>query len=273
MFDPDKVGQRCEFCGSAQLVPYEQVKDSFRPESLLPLKVSESQARDLIRALVPASVARAEHAERESADRHGQRRLSAVLDVRRQGARHLDSRFRRVLLHPRGRQAACNASDGRRPRVSCRTSSTMTWWRRRSASMPAVLRSVEPFPTERLDSVRRRVSCRMDGRALSDRSGERRRPIAAADGSDTAATVRRPGSWRHVSQPRSCRPTFTDQRFKHILVPVWLLTYTYGATSYQVVVNGVTGQIAGGHPWSWMKITLLVILVLFIIYLIGNSSS
>ena len=36
------------------------------------------------------------------------------------------------------------------------------------------------------------------------------------------------------------RPT-RDQTFKHILAPVWLLTYIYGATSYQVVVNGVTG--------------------------------
>jgi hypothetical protein len=67
--------------------------------------------------------------------------------------------------------------------------------------------------------------------------------------------------------------SFTDQRFKHILVPVWLLSYTYGATSYQVLVNGVTGKIAGRHPWSWVKITLLVIVVLFIIYLIGDSSS
>ena len=38
VFDADKVGQRCEFCGSAPLVPYEQVKDAFRPESLLPLR-------------------------------------------------------------------------------------------------------------------------------------------------------------------------------------------------------------------------------------------
>jgi len=50
VFDPGKIGQRCDFCGSTALVPYEQVKDAFRPESLLPLKVSESQARDLIRA-------------------------------------------------------------------------------------------------------------------------------------------------------------------------------------------------------------------------------
>src|SRR4029077_8165367 len=49
VLDPDKVGSRCAFCGSAQLVPYTQVKDAFSPESLLPMKLSESQARDAIR--------------------------------------------------------------------------------------------------------------------------------------------------------------------------------------------------------------------------------
>src|SRR6185295_2444397 len=34
--------------------------------------------------------------------------------------------------------------------------------------------------------------------------------------------------------------TFHDQTFKHILTPVWLMTYVYGTNSYQVVVNGVT---------------------------------
>ncbi len=64
MFDPDKVGQRCEFCGSTALVPYEEVKDAFRPESLLPLKISESQARDLIRRVVRPAVARAQSLQR-----------------------------------------------------------------------------------------------------------------------------------------------------------------------------------------------------------------
>src|SRR5258706_8551532 len=50
VFDPNKQAQRCQFCGSAQLVPYEQTKDSFRPESLLPFKISEPQARDTIRS-------------------------------------------------------------------------------------------------------------------------------------------------------------------------------------------------------------------------------
>jgi len=42
---------------------------------------------------------------------------------------------------------------------------------------------------------------------------------------------------------------FQNQTFKHILAPVWLLTYTFGATTYQVVLNGVTGRISGSRPW------------------------
>jgi len=36
------------------------------------------------------------------------------------------------------------------------------------------------------------------------------------------------------------------------------LPYTFGAKTYQVVVNVVTGKIAGGRPWSWVKIALAV---------------
>ena len=44
------------------------------------------------------------------------------------------------------------------------------------------------------------------------------------------------------------QPTYSGQTFKHILVPVWLLTYNFGAKVYQVVVNGVTGRMAGDYP-------------------------
>jgi hypothetical protein len=52
-------------------------------------------------------------------------------------------------------------------------------------------------------------------------------------------------------------------------VPIWLMTYTYGAKSYQVVVNGVTGEMAGSHPWSWVKIALLVLAALLVVYLLN----
>src|ERR1044071_4400945 len=49
VFDAARVGQRCDFCGSSALVPYEEIKEAFRPESLLPMKISETQVRDSIR--------------------------------------------------------------------------------------------------------------------------------------------------------------------------------------------------------------------------------
>src|SRR4051812_45203918 len=43
VFDRDRVAQRCEFCGSAQIVPYEQVKPPISPESLLPFKIDQTK--------------------------------------------------------------------------------------------------------------------------------------------------------------------------------------------------------------------------------------
>ena len=52
---------------------------------------------------------------------------------------------------------------------------------------------------------------------------------------------------------------YQGRTFKHVLVPVWLVHYTYGARSFQILANGYTGAIAGEQPYSWIKITLAVI--------------
>jgi hypothetical protein len=57
-------------------------------------------------------------------------------------------------------------------------------------------------------------------------------------------------------------PSFSNRTFKHILVPVWLLTYNYGARAFQLVVNGYTGRMAGEYPKSAWKIAFLVLLAL-----------
>ena len=51
-------------------------------------------------------------------------------------------------------------------------------------------------------------------------------------------------------------PDYSARTFKHTLVPVWLLTYTFGAKTFQVIVNGATGTIAGQYPKSPWKIAL-----------------
>ena len=55
-------------------------------------------------------------------------------------------------------------------------------------------------------------------------------------------------------------PEYSGRTFKHVLVPVWLLSYDYGAKAFQVIVNGYTGRIAGRYPYSVWKILLLVAL-------------
>jgi hypothetical protein len=61
--------------------------------------------------------------------------------------------------------------------------------------------------------------------------------------------------------------TYSHQTFKHVLLPVWLLTYDFRRQSYQVVVNGVTGAIAGERPWSWIKVLLAVLAALLVLFL------
>src|SRR5438045_811149 len=49
VFEPGKVAQRCAFCGSPSLAPYEETRDAITPESLLPVRLSEPQVRDLVK--------------------------------------------------------------------------------------------------------------------------------------------------------------------------------------------------------------------------------
>jgi hypothetical protein len=66
---------------------------------------------------------------------------------------------------------------------------------------------------------------------------------------------------------------YSGQTFKHILVPIWLLTYDYGTRHFQVVINGYTGTIAGKYPKSWIKIFFAVLAFLAlagVILLVAN---
>jgi len=47
VFDPSRVGQNCEFCGSPALVAYSEIKAPIRPECLLPFKIPAGAPRAL----------------------------------------------------------------------------------------------------------------------------------------------------------------------------------------------------------------------------------
>tara|TARA_R110002072_G_scaffold19443_48_gene72157 strand:- start:7964 stop:9157 length:1194 start_codon:yes stop_codon:yes gene_type:complete len=46
----------------------------------------------------------------------------------------------------------------------------------------------------------------------------------------------------------------TDVHWKHLLVPVWTVSYRFGGKSWPVVVHGQSGNVVGKAPLSWWKI-------------------
>ncbi len=268
VFDPEQISRRCDFCGSSAFVPYEEVKEAFRPESLLPLKISESQARDLIRQWY--------HRQWLAPNRFGAKAITdtvkgiylpywtfdAKADARwtaESGQYYTVRENNKQVRKTRWTPAAGELSHFFNDDLVCASVGVN----------PARLRSIQPFPTDMLVPF--------DPGYLSGWTVERYQIdlVAAAEKSRAQmnSALRQlcgqqvPGdTYRNLVVDA----TFSGQTFKHILTPIWMMTYVYGAASYQVVVNGVTGATSGSRPWSWIKVTLLVLAIavvaLFLMY-------
>ena len=52
--------------------------------------------------------------------------------------------------------------------------------------------------------------------------------------------------------------TVRDVHWKHVLLPMWTVTYTHADKPYTVLVNGQNGRVHGQAPYSWIKILLLI---------------
>jgi len=79
-------------------------------------------------------------------------------------------------------------------------------------------------------------------------------------------------------QVHSKRTRYTAVTFKPLLLPVWVAAYRYHDKTYQIVVNGRTGRVAGYRPYSAWKIAgfvallvaLFALITFLVIYFNGN---
>jgi DNA-directed RNA polymerase subunit RPC12/RpoP len=58
---------------------------------------------------------------------------------------------------------------------------------------------------------------------------------------------------------------YSNETFKHVLLPVYVAAYRYNGKPYRFLVNGQTGEVRGEAPYSWIKITLAIVAVLAVI--------
>ena len=269
VFDPARVGQRCDFCGSSALVPYEEIKEAFSPESLLPIKIAETGIREMIRQWYGSRW----FAPNKLKDRAMTDTVRVIyipywtFDAQVHADWTAESGYYYYETETY-RDANGNSQTRQVQKIRWEPSAGSLDHFFDDELVPAsrgvqdkMLRGIEPFPTKELVPY--------NPGFLSGWVVERYQIdlVAAAQHARTKmdeelqrmCATQVPGDTQRNLQ---VFPDYSHQTFKHILVPIWMLTYDYGAKNFQVVINGYTGAIAGGHPKSWIKIALAVLAAL-----------
>ena len=269
VFEAARVGQHCDFCGSPKLVDYQEIKAPIRPASLLPFKVTEPQVREQIRKWYASKwLAPNDLKGRALVDRvHGIYIPYWTFDA------HAVCPWRADAGHYYYTTETYRDNQGRRQTRQVRH----VRWEPAAGEVRhffddepvpgtrglshELLKQVEPFPTTELVAY--------DTAYLSGFAVEHYQVVLveAAQASEAAmhrqlhdmAAAAVPGD---THRNLEIQPSFSGRTFKHVLVPVWVLAYVYGGRTFQVVVNGYTGRMAGEYPKSWWKIALLVLLAI-----------
>lgn len=275
VFDPSRVGQRCDFCGSPSLVDYQEIKAPIRPQSLLPFRVAEPAVRDQIRRWYKSKWLAP-----------GRLKSRALVDTVR-GVYLPYWTFDAQVVCPWDAEAGHYYYTTETYRDNKGQSQTRqvrhTRWEPASGVVEhffddepipgtqgvshALLKEVEPFPTRELVPY--------DTSFLSGFVVEHYQVVLLEASAASEASMREKLEEMCAAQVpgdtyRSLviHPTFSARTFKHILVPLWLLTYTYGAKVFHVLVNGVTGQMAGDYPKSFWKVFFLVVAIIIMVMVV-----
>ncbi|GAA5124199.1 zinc ribbon domain-containing protein [Luteolibacter yonseiensis] len=276
IFDPDRAAQRCDFCGSPAIVPVDSMTDVITPESLLPVVIPATQVRDLLRTWyrsrwwAPNKLKSAALTD----TLHGIYLPYWTFDA------HVDAEWTAESGYHYYVTETYRDSDGKTQTRQVQK----TRWEYSEGRLAhffdddmvpgtvgihtQLLRKVEPFPTTsdlkpyepafvRGWTVERyQVDLRQASQTSKQQMDDTIHQLCSRDV---------PGDTHRNLQVTS---RYQGRTFKHILVPVWLATYTYGSKSFQVVANGYTGKMAGEHPLSWVKITLAILAALIVILII-----
>jgi hypothetical protein len=278
VFDPTRVGQNCEFCGSPALVDYLEIKSPIRPQGVLPFRIDASRVRDDIkrwwrsRWFAPGKLA-----------------LTALVDTVK--SLYIPYWTFDAQVHCPWTAEAGHYYYVTVPGVDAKGRPTMRKERRvrwepaagvvdtffddeavaGTQGLPLeLLKKVEPFPTKEVVGY--------DTAFLSGHVVEHyqvvlleaaQRSLEQMQAKLVVLCARQiPGDTHRNLQTF---PEFSGRTFKHVLVPVWLLKYDFGAKPYQVIVNGYTGAIAGKHPYSYWKIAFVVLLAVLIAVIFALS--
>jgi len=121
-----------------------------------------------------------------------------------------------------------------------------------------MLVSLEPWPMERCQPFNQEVLAGFLAQTyavpLDQGFAEAKPRIESAIQSDVRGRIG--GDEQRIT---SVNTRYDAISYKHLLLPVWLMAYRFREKTYRVVVNATTGEVQGERPYSWVKITMLVL--------------
>lgn len=276
VFEAGRVGQNCDFCGSPSLLDYQEIRAPIRPQGILPFKIDTGHVRDQIRRwfgskwLAPSDLKSRGMVDRVNgiyipywtfdAEVHCPWEADAghyyyTTEQYRDNQGHTQTRrVRHVRWEPASGEIQHFFDDVPVPGTH--------------GVHTDLLRQVEPFATKELVGYE---TAYVSGFVvehyqvvLFDAAEHSRQAMHNQLMQLCAAEV--PGDTHRNLQ---IHPSYSGQTFKHVLVPIWMLSYNYGAKAYQVIVNGYSGKMAGEYPKSVWKIVLLVVIALVIVLVLA----
>jgi hypothetical protein len=271
VFDPARVGQQCEFCGSPALVDYQEIKSPLRPQGVLPFKIDAARVRDDIRRwwrsqwFAPSGLA-----ARALVDTIRSLYIPYwTFDAQAHCPWTAEAGYYYYVTVP-GRDAKGRPVMRQERRVRWEPAAGVVDTFFDDEPVPGtqglpidLLKKVEPFPTAEIVPY--------DTAFLSGHVVEHYQVVLLDAAQRSAEQMQAklivlcarqiPGDTHRNLQ---IHPQYSGRTFKHVLVPIWLLKYDFGRKAYQVIVNGYTGTIAGRRPYSVWKIAALVLLALVV---------
>jgi predicted RNA-binding Zn-ribbon protein involved in translation (DUF1610 family) len=276
--DANVVSTECAFCGSNQVVPQEQVAQVIKPESLLPFQVEQGKAVDLFRDWLGRGFFRPTPVKKIAKD--AEAKIQGVylpfwtFDAYTSSWWQADAGYYYYVTE------SYWATDEEGNRVQRTRQVQRVRWEPASGSLqlsfddvlvPAttsveygMIQRIYPFDTQALLPYEPGFLSGWGAEAYTVglRDGWTTGQEIIEDRVRQACAQRVPGDTQrnlHVDT------AFADMTYKHVLFPVWIASYRYRDKIYHFLINGQTGEVQGEAPISWIRVTLVVIVVAIIL--------
>jgi len=262
--EPDVLTSTCAFCGSNHVLARSASNDDLRPTALVPFSVDQNQCHSLVtewlgRGWMHPSELQSIHASQEMSgiylpfwtfDAHVQAAWKAEVGIKKRKRYYADGEWKtRTVIewNWRSGQEHLPTNDHLVPGTAQVSQIIL------HKTMPFDLDGLVEYAASYLAGWQAKTYDVELQKAWDVARKEMRKRIKQACYKDTGSS--------HV---RNMRMTtrFADEQWRYILLPVYLASYHFKDRTFQVMVNGQTGSVAGQKPVAWLRVWLVIAAIL-----------